>query len=139
MDIIEDRPFNNSADNALHWNSYIPGLAKSVENWFAPHTPLRAFHVYGMLWTPTNCIFYVDGAQVWQTNSAISHRGEYIDLMVRSSHGRSPARFEEIGTTNTEARFDYVRYYTNALPSVGLAGILNSTASGNSMGKLKIQ
>ena len=115
LDVIENRPFSHMADNALHWNSYLPGRARSVENYFDSPAPLGSFHVYGMLWTPTNYVFYVDGNQVWQTNGPISRRGEFIDLMLRSSkHPRGG--FGVAGGTNNEARFDYVRYYAKNSP-----------------------
>ena len=109
MDIIENRPYNNSADNALHWNGY-GSVEQSILNNISPPAPPGAFHVYGMLWSTKGYTFYVDGAQVWQTNAPVSQRAEFIDLLIRSTL-TTPGGYGTNGTTNTQACFDYVRYY----------------------------
>lgn len=80
IDIFEYlRKFGDGVVHNLHWDGYgkhhqhtggrasIPGLS-------------RGWHTFGLLWTNTQYVFYVDGVETWRTDEAISHRSQYIIL-----------------------------------------------------------
>ena len=67
------------AQHTLHWDGYgdhhkskgkkleVPGLGKG-------------WHTVSLLWTPEAYTFYVDGKQTWRTETAVSHRSEFMIL-----------------------------------------------------------
>lgn len=81
IDIYEYlRTFGDGVEHAVHWDGYgkdhkedcsktlpIPGLGKG-------------WHTFGLLWTETEYVFYVDGKETWRTKNGISKRSEYIIL-----------------------------------------------------------
>jgi autotransporter-associated beta strand protein len=114
IDIIENCPSANWADNGVIWNGY--GIYKQDFNQvFAAPVPLAGFHTYGLLWTPTNYTFYVDGNITWQTNIGVSQKSEYILLQngftIYHPPGPPANGYGTLATTTCKAYFDYVRYY----------------------------
>jgi len=44
-----------------------------------------AFHMYSLLWTPEEYIFYIDGKETWRTDKVASKHDEYIILSLLSA------------------------------------------------------
>ncbi|MHC4567145.1 MAG: alpha-L-fucosidase [Planctomycetota bacterium] len=109
IDIMEMPWRTDKITQNLHWDGYgdahkqaggkiseIPGISKG-------------FHTYGLLWTPEEYVFYVDGKETWRTSAGgVSQVPEYAKLT------------EEIGDWGgdiTKAKLpdyftvDYVRVY----------------------------
>lgn len=81
---------NDSLSQNLHWNAYKSKDKKAVGSGNLTTHPVidsvsTAFHVYSMLWTPEEYIFYIDGIETWRTDKAISHHDEYIILSLLAS------------------------------------------------------
>lgn len=93
IDIIEYFG-NNKLSQNLHWNAYGSKDKKAVSsgNLLAKnvvHTVDTDFHIYSLLWTPTENIFYIDGKETWRTARAVSKHDEYIILSVLASDRES--------------------------------------------------
>ncbi len=80
IDIFEYlRKDGDRVHHNLHWDGYgehhqhagktvtVPGLAKG-------------WHTFGLLWTDSEYVFYVDGQETWRSDKGVSHRDEYMIL-----------------------------------------------------------
>ena len=83
-------------------------LEYATSNRTAPPTvDVNAFHVFGMLWTPTEAIFYLDGIETYRT-SFINDDPHYMLINVAiSDTAGDPA----LGVYPTYMMIDYVRAY----------------------------
>ncbi|MFV0606636.1 MAG: family 16 glycosylhydrolase [Niabella sp.] len=91
----------------LHWNGY--GVNHQNEGRQINHPSIGSgYHVFGLEWTDTEYVFYVDGVEKWRTGTALSKRAEYIILSTEvTGFGGDPA----LGTYPDITSFDYVRVY----------------------------
>jgi beta-glucanase (GH16 family) len=88
IDVIEYFGKGKLSQN-LHWNKY----GSKDKKWSgsgnltnaAIETVDSKFHVYSLLWTPDEYVFYIDGKETWKTNQAVSHHNEFIILSLLSS------------------------------------------------------
>lgn len=108
VDIFEyHRKAPDTVHHCIHWDGYgekhkahghklnIPGIDKG-------------FHTFGLLWTPEEYVFYVNGKETWRADKAVSRRSLFIILSAElSGWGGDPAT----GTFPDQVTFDYVRVY----------------------------
>ena len=109
IDIVEMPWRDGQITMNLHWDGY--GKAHKTAGANRAHMPelTQGFHDYGLLWTPEEYAFYVDGKELWRTKAGgVSQVPEYLKLT------------EEIGKWGgdiTKAQLpdafevDYVRVY----------------------------
>jgi beta-glucanase (GH16 family) len=113
IDIIEVPWRDGRLTSNLHWDGY--GKAhKSAGTKFARPDILEGWHTFGLLWLPTEYVFYVDGQETWRSSAGgVSQVPEYVKLT------------EEIGTWGGEIQkaslpdyceVDYVRVYEAQAP-----------------------
>lgn len=94
-------------DHAVLWNGYGKGGGTTGQVNRLVTDLEEGFHTFGLQWTPTEYVFYIDGVESWRTDQHVSHHPEYIILsteMLRK-YGFDPAKFPDAAT------FDYVRVY----------------------------
>jgi len=87
IDIIEYFGRKGSLSQNVHWNTYGSEVKKAKGSGDLHENPAIAtvdteFHVYSLLWTPDEHIFYIDGKETWRFDEAISRHNEYIILSV---------------------------------------------------------
>ncbi len=70
----------NKVYQSLHWNGYGPDHEATSSGLINLEETEDGFHVYGVHWTPTEYIFYVDGKETWRMNGPISHCEQFILL-----------------------------------------------------------
>jgi alpha-L-fucosidase len=109
IDIVEMPWRTDKVTHNLHWDGY--GDAHKQAGGHISEIPgiSKGFHTYGLLWTPDEYVFYVDGKETWRTSAGgVSQVPEYAKLT------------EEIGEWGgdiTKAKLpdyftvDYVRVY----------------------------
>ena len=100
------------AYNSVHMPSISPGYTNATFNPYAD-----GFHTYGLMWDPQHITYYVDGTEVWQTNTpadANTPMRLIINLAVGGAWPGSPD-----GTTPWPGQYniDYVHVFN--LPGVG--------------------
>lgn len=120
MDIVEFLSHPNSAGHvnmATHWDGYgADHKATSLKS--NKGAALTGYHTYGLLWTPTSTLYFVDGTQVWDGGGApVSQVAEYIILSseVKNNNwaGVIPTGgYGNIASSTTTMQVDYVRVYT---------------------------
>ncbi len=65
----------------LHWDGYGKDHKTAGANRSKMPELTEGFHDYGLLWTPEEYVFYVDGKEVWRTKAGgVSQVPEYILL-----------------------------------------------------------
>lgn len=69
----------------------------------------EGFHVFGLLWTPEEYVFFVDGVETWRTSVGMSHVQQYIVLSLTTSAWEN-ARLDT-ALLPDEMVVDYVRVY----------------------------
>jgi beta-glucanase (GH16 family) len=116
IDIIEFVPQdNNYGVHNLHWNGY-GEFHKTKGSGRLMNGQLEGYHVYSLLWTPEEYIFYIDGKETWKSKDAISHVPEFVILSTEIQDngwaGNIPTSgygsFEE---TKNKMLVDYIRIY----------------------------
>lgn len=111
IDIIEVPWRDGRLTSNLHWDGY--GSAhKSAGTKFTRPGIIKGWHTCGLLWSPTEYVFYVDGEETWRSSAGgVSQVPEYIKLT------------EEIGKWGGDIKkaslpdyfeVDYVRVYDAA-------------------------
>ena len=106
--------------STVWWNPYsrpssirvTPDLSKTVLRPVSrKHVPelSNAYHVYGLLWTPSACVFYVDGIETGRITTAVSQVPEYIVLSLLSSAWERPRL--PLMNLPESMTVDYVRVY----------------------------
>lgn len=110
IDIIEylcNGPNRNEAKHAIHWDGY--GEHHKVRTGRRRFDDLHDdFHTFGLLWTPTEYVFYVDGVETRRMTEAISHRPQYIILSLEVGSWAGDIRD---ATLPDSVVFDYVRVF----------------------------
>lgn len=91
----------------LHWDGYGKAHKKTGTLKDIPRLD-KGFHTIGLLWTPKEYVFYVDGKETWRTRQAVSHRKEYIILSLEV--GKWAGDIKAAGLPD-HVYFDYVRVY----------------------------
>jgi len=68
IDIMEKPWLDDRVQHALHWDGY--GQHHRSEG-FKANVPgvMKGFHTFGLLWTPDQYVFYVDGRETWRTRA----------------------------------------------------------------------
>jgi beta-glucanase (GH16 family) len=100
IDIIEYFGRKGSLSQNVHWNEYDSKVKKASGSGDLKEHPAiptvdTEFHVYSLLWTPDEHIFYIDGEETWRFDKAISRHNEYIILSVLSSPWESTRMKQE--------------------------------------------
>jgi len=130
MDIIEwfgaGRRRGWAGMNIYYWgttNDGMPGKVRSpsipdfpkmggpVEG--QPESPMGDlsddFHVYGLLWTEEECVFFWDGTEIMRDTQAISQVPQYVVLSLLCSHWERPRL--DVTKLPDGMQIDYVRVY----------------------------
>jgi hypothetical protein len=79
IDIFEYWETDN-VTHALHWDGYGSAHEQAME-YPTTHGMDYGWHVFGLLWTPTEYVFYLDGVETWRTNAGgVSQVQEYMKI-----------------------------------------------------------
>lgn len=121
IDIAEYFGWKSSLSVALHWDGYQEENHKKLSQYVQVPDGSGAaegFHVYGLLWTEDEYIFFIDGQEVWRTEEAISGVRQYVILsLLISGYERERAdRTREAGGFPDTMLVDYVRVYRQTNP-----------------------
>jgi beta-glucanase (GH16 family) len=90
IDIVEHRARDDSGGDVsnsyvmnLHWDGYGASHQTTGGTGRPPAgaAPLQGnWHVYALLWTAAQYVFYLDGVEQWRSTAGVSKRGEYLRL-----------------------------------------------------------
>ncbi len=68
IDIMEKPWLDDRVQHALHWDGY-GKQHKSAGHVARVPGIMEGFHTFGLLWTPDEYVFYVDGKETWRTRA----------------------------------------------------------------------
>ncbi|MDR1734038.1 MAG: glycoside hydrolase family 16 protein [Oscillospiraceae bacterium] len=87
-------PYKPTILNTIHFDGYGDGhQEKSGGFTYIPGNPFKEYHTYGLLWTPTEYVFYTDGIETWRTDfGGVSQNPEYLilSLHAKTDTGHNP-------------------------------------------------
>jgi len=111
IDIYECfEPDNNVVGHYVHWNGYGDD-ARQVGFGNRPVSNLTGrYHTFGLEWTPTEYVFYVDGQVSARTSQGVSGRDEYIVLSAEVDE-EDAAIIRATPHFTDSVYFDYIRVY----------------------------
>lgn len=69
----------------------------------------EGFHIFSLLWTPDEYVFFIDGVETWRTSVGMSHVQEYIVLSLTTSAWENDRL--DTALLPDEMLVDYVRVY----------------------------
>lgn len=91
----------------LHWNGYGAEHQRAGTRVAVPGVD-DGFHTFGLLWTPEEYAFFVDGRETWRSTKAVSHIAQYMILSVELTGWGGDVREAQLPD---EIFFDWVRAY----------------------------
>ncbi|SFC16716.1 Beta-glucanase, GH16 family [Parapedobacter composti] len=113
IDIMENFQRKGGISQNLHWNGY----GKDHQHIGSGNLDLDAndgeFHTYGVDWSPSGYVFYMDGKETWRVPGPVSHREQFILISAEANGYRNGAPASILRKANLPDYFvvDYVRVY----------------------------
>lgn len=116
LDIMENFTRDNKISHNIHWDGYGKDhkshgsgnrtVAETADRW----------HTFGMLWSKTNYVFYVDGKESWRVDGPVSHTDEFILVSTecqgyRNGNRDTPSPVLKKAVLPDAFVVDYVRVY----------------------------
>ncbi len=108
IDIMEKPWLDDRVNHAIHWDGY--GKEQQSAGEVARVAGLmEGFHTYGLLWTPKEYVFYIDGKETWRTDAGGACR---VPLYIKLSDevGDWAGDIKKVALPD-EFLVDYVRVY----------------------------
>ncbi|WP_276169061.1 glycoside hydrolase family 16 protein [Zobellia alginiliquefaciens] len=113
IDIMENFKRNGTISQNIHWNGYGENHEHEGSGEMKMGLNDNEFHTYGVDWSPTGYVFYVDGKETWRISGPVSHTEQFILVSAECNGYRegaaSPILKEAILPDYFEV--DYVRVY----------------------------
>lgn len=108
LDIYEKNTLDDTVQHNIHWDGY--GKEHKSKG-SSPKVPgiMKGFHTFGLLWTPDEYVFYIDGKETWRT-SAGGVAQVPIYLKISSETGDWAGDIKNAKLPD-EMKVDYVRAY----------------------------
>lgn len=108
IDVVEYLPnFGDDVSHTLHWDGYKDDHKSTHRRLTVPGVS-KGWHTIGLLWTPEEYVFYVDGNETWRSDQAVSKRSEYIILSLEVGKWAGDIAKAKLPDSLT---VDYVRVY----------------------------
>jgi beta-glucanase (GH16 family) len=109
IDIVEIPWRDGTITMNLHWDGYGEHHKNAGGHKVTLPELTKGFHTYGLLWTPKEYVFFVDGKEVWCTSAGgVSQKPEYLKLTEEIGKWGGDIRQAELPDYFT---VDYVRVY----------------------------
>lgn len=120
VDIMENFAHDGKISNKVithnnHWNGYGADYrtTKNSGDRVLKETP-DGFHVFGLDWSPSGYVYYVDGVESWRVDGPVSDREQFVLISTECSgyrQGDSPAPELKQAILPDAFVVDYVRVY----------------------------
>ena len=113
MDVFESiNGWNGKINHALHWDGYGAEHQKSSQSTSRPDLYDGQYHIFGMMWTPDEYIFYIDNVESWRTNAGgVADVNQYLKLTLEVSNETWAGDWNKQVTKPIDWLIDYVRVY----------------------------
>ena len=113
MDVFESiNGWNGKINHALHWDGYGAEHQKSSQSTNRPELYDDKYHIFGMMWTPDEYVFYIDNVESWRTSAGgVSDVNQYLKLTLEVSNDTWAGDWGNQITKEIDWLVDYVRVY----------------------------
>jgi beta-glucanase (GH16 family) len=113
LDIMENFSRDGAFSHNIHWNGYGSDHKSAGSGSRTAEPTVDGFHTFGLDWSPTGYIFYVDGKESWRVSGPVSHREEFILVSTECMGYRRGGPAPELKNAKLPDYFtvDYVRVY----------------------------
>jgi beta-glucanase (GH16 family) len=82
-------------NHALHWDGYGVEHQTVKETMHRPDLYDGSYHTFGMFWTPTEYVFYIDSIETWRTSAGgVSQVEQYMKLTLEVSSATWPGNWD---------------------------------------------
>ena len=112
IDVYESAYYNEGlVQHTLHWDGY--AAAHRSVGTTAPLEYDGEYHTFGVLWTPEEYVFYVDGAETWRTDAGEAGGTCEVPLYMIISAETGSWTYDKLDKNSLRDRIkiDYVRAY----------------------------
>jgi len=113
IDIFESiNGWKGEINHALHWDGYGAEHMKEAKKMKRPDLYDDNYHVFSVMWTPKEYIFYIDNKETWRTSTAgVSDVKQYLKLTLEVSGYTWPGDWKKQKIKTIHWLIDYVRVY----------------------------
>jgi beta-glucanase (GH16 family) len=113
LDIFESiNGWRGQINHALHWDGYGAAHQHVSEKMNRPDLYDGQYHVFGLMWTPEEYIFYIDNEETWRTSVAgVSDVNQYLKLTMEVSGQNWAGNWNDQLIKPIDWFVDYVRVY----------------------------
>jgi L-ascorbate metabolism protein UlaG (beta-lactamase superfamily) len=78
VDIMENFTRDGIVHHNNHWNGYGADHREAASGERKLDETPDGFHVFGLHWSPTGYVYYIDGRESWRVGGPVSHRAQFI-------------------------------------------------------------
>ncbi len=113
IDIFESiNGWDGKINHALHWDGYGAEHQKESYRFDRPDLYDNKHHLFGVMWTPNEYIFYIDNVETWRTSAGgVADVEQYLKLTMEVSDGWWAGKWSDQVKKPIYWEVDYVRAY----------------------------
>ena len=113
IDIFESiNGWKGQINHALHWDGYGPEHKHEAKKMQRPDLYDDNYHIFSVMWTPKEYIFYIDNQETWRTSTAgVADVKQYLKLTLEVSGYTWPGDWKKQKVKTIHWLIDYVRVY----------------------------
>ncbi len=113
IDIFESiNGWKGQINHALHWDGYGPEHKHEAKKMNRPDLYDDKYHIFSVMWTPQEYIFYIDNQETWRTSiGGVADVKQYLKLTLEVSGSTWPGDWKEQTVKPIHWLIDYVRVY----------------------------
>ncbi len=113
IDIFESiNGWKGQINHALHWDGYGPEHKHEAKKMQRPDLYDDKYHIFSVMWTPQEYIFYIDNKETWRTSTGgVADVKQYLKLTLEVSGSTWPGDWKEQKIKPIHWLIDYVRVY----------------------------
>ena len=113
IDVFESiNGWKGDINHALHWDGYGSEHKKESKKMQRPDLYDDNYHVFSVMWTPKEYIFYIDNKETWRTSTGgVADVKQYLKLTLEVSGDTWPGDWKKQKVKTIHWLIDYVRVY----------------------------
>ena len=113
IDIFESiNGWKGQINHALHWDGYGPEHKHEAKKMQRPDLYDDNYHIFSVMWTPKEYIFYIDNKETWRTSTGgVADVKQYLKLTLEVSGHTWPGDWKKQKIKTIHWLIDYVRVY----------------------------
>ena len=113
IDVFESiNGWKGQINHALHWDGYGTEHKHEAKKMQRPDLYDDNYHIFSVMWTPKEYIFYIDNKETWRTSTGgVADVKQYLKLTLEVSGHTWPGDWKKQKVKTIHWLIDYVRVY----------------------------